>query len=202
MNIVCLDLEGVLIPEIWITFAEKTGIEELRLTTRDIPDYDVLMKKRLKILDEKGFKMADIEAVIAGMTPLDGAKAFLDALRARFQVVILSDTFSQFATSFMRQLGWPTLFCHSLDIDDAGRIAGYRLRLADHKRKAVDSFKDLNFTVFAAGDSYNDTTMLGAAHRGFLFRSPANVIAEFPQFAHETDYDALLARFEAAADEA
>lgn len=200
MNIVCLDLEGVLIPEIWIAFAEKTGIEELRLTTRDIPDYDVLMKRRLKILDEKGFKMADIEAVIASLTPLEGAKAFLDALRTKFQVVILSDTFYQFGVPFMRQLDWPTLFCHRLEIDAAGRIADYRLRMKDHKRKAVESFKALNFTVFAAGDSYNDTTMLGAADQGFLFRSPANVIAEFPQFAHETDYDALLARFEHAAE--
>lgn len=202
MNIVCLDLEGVLIPEIWINFAEKTGIEELRLTTRDIPDYDVLMRRRLDILDAKGFKMADIEDVIASMAPLDGAKAFLDALRAKFQVVILSDTFYQFGVPFMRQLDWPTLFCHRLEIDGAGRIAGYKLRLTDHKRKAVESFKALNFTVFAAGDSYNDTSMLGAADQGFLFRSPANVIAEFPQFTHETDYGALLDRFERAAETA
>jgi phosphoserine/homoserine phosphotransferase len=136
------------------------------------------------------------------MTPLNGANDFLDALRSRFQVVILSDTFYEFGKPFMRQLDWPTLFCHRLDVDESGRIAGYRLRLTDHKRKAVESFRALNFTVFAAGDSYNDTTMLGAADRGFLFRSPDNVIAEFPQFPHETDYDALLQRFEAAAREA
>ena len=201
MNIVCLDLEGVLIPEIWIQFAEKTGIEELKLTTRDIADYDQLMAHRLDILDDRGFKMADIEDVIASMRPLDGAKDFLDALRTRFQVVILSDTFYEFGKPFMRQLDWPTLFCHRLEIDAAGRIAGYRLRMTDHKRKAVESFRALNFTVFAAGDSYNDTSMLGAAHKGFLFRAPANVVAEFPRFGHETDYDALLARFDEAARE-
>lgn len=198
MDIVCLDLEGVLIPEVWIAFAERTGIDELRLTTRDIPDYDELMSRRLKILDDKGFKMADIEAVISEMAPLNGAKNFLDALRAEFQVVILSDTFYEFGKPFMRQLDWPTLFCHRLDIDADDRIAGYILRMSDHKRKAVESFRELNFTVYAAGDSYNDTTMLGAAHRGFLFRSPDNVIAEFPQFPHETDYDALLDRFRTA----
>lgn len=198
MDIVCLDLEGVLIPEVWIAFAERTGIDELRLTTRDIPDYDELMGKRLKILDDKGFKMADIEAVISEMAPMDGAKDFLDALRADFQVVILSDTFYEFGNPFMRQLGQPTLFCHRLEIDADDRISDYTLRLADHKRKAVESFRTLNFTVFAAGDSYNDTTMLGAANKGFLFRSPDNVIAEFPQFSHETDYDALLTCFRQA----
>lgn len=202
MNIVCLDLEGVLIPEVWINFAERTGIEDLRLTTRDIPDYDELMTKRLKILDDKGFKMADIEAVISEMKPMEGANDFLDELRSKFQVVILSDTFYEFGKPFMRQLDWPTLFCHRLEIDENDRITAYKLRMTDHKRKAVDSFRALNFTVFAAGDSYNDTTMLGAADRGFLFRSPDNVIAEFPQFPHETDYSALLARFEDAAREA
>lgn len=202
MNIVCLDLEGVLIPEVWINFAEKTGIEELRLTTRDIPDYDELMTRRLSILDEKGFKMADIEAVISEMKPMDGAKDFLDELRSKFQVVILSDTFYEFGKPFMKQLDWPTLFCHRLEIDADDRVAAYKLRMKDHKRKAVESFQALNFTVFAAGDSYNDTTMLGAADQGFLFRSPDNVIAEFPQFPHETDYAALLARFEEAASQA
>ncbi len=194
MNIICLDLEGVLVPEIWINFAERTGIEELRATTRDIPDYDVLMRQRLKILDEKGLKLADIESVIDGLGPMEGAKDFIARLKESFQVVILSDTFYEFARPLMRQLDWPTLFCHRLIVKD-GSIADYKLRLKDHKRRAVEAFKNLNFTVFAAGDSYNDTTMLGEADHGFLFRAPDNVIEEFPQFPHVTEYDDLLSRF-------
>ncbi len=194
MNIVCLDLEGVLVPEIWINFAERTGIEELRATTRDVPDYDVLMRRRLKILHEKGLKLADIESVIDGLGPMEGAKDFIARLKERFQVVILSDTFYEFARPLMRQLDWPTLFCHSLIVKD-GAIADYKLRMKDHKRRAVEAFRNLNFTVLAAGDSYNDTTMLGEADHGFLFRAPANVIEEFPQFPHVTDYGDLLSRF-------
>ena len=191
MEIVCLDLEGVLIPEIWIGVAEKTGIAELRATTRDIPDYDVLMKQRLRILDEHEIRLPVIQEVIDSLGPLDGARDFLDWLRAHFQVVILSDTFYEFAEPLMRQLGWPTLLCHRLEIDDTKRIANYRLRMKDHKRQAVKAFKALNFTVIAAGDSYNDTTMLGEADTGILFRAPDNVVAEFPQFQLTTTYDAL-----------
>ncbi len=198
MEIVCLDLEGVLIPEIWIGVAEKTGITELRATTRDIPDYDVLMKQRLRILDEHNIRLPVIQEVIDSLGPLDGAKDFLDWLRAHFQVVILSDTFYEFAEPLMRQLGWPTLLCHRLEIDDTRRIAHYRLRMKDHKRQAVKAFKALNFTVFAAGDSYNDTTMLGEADTGILFRAPENVVAEFPQFQLTTTYDALKDAFIAA----
>ena len=181
-TIVTLDLEGVLVPEIWIAFAEKTGIEQLKLTTRDIPDYDELMTSRLAILNEHGLKLADIQEVIGTLAPLEGAKAFLDELRSITQVVILSDTFLEFAKPLMEQLAWPTIFCHDLEIDAEGRVANYRLRQPDQKRKAVAAFRSLNFRVIAAGDSYNDTTMLGEADTGFLFRSPDNVKAEFPQF--------------------
>ncbi len=198
MHIVCLDLEGVLIPEIWVAFADRTGLEGLRLTTRDIADYDELMRHRLGLLDAHGLKLADIEAVIDSMAPLAGAEAFLDALRAEFQVVILSDTFYEFAGPFMRKLGWPTLFCHRLDVAPDGRISGYRLRMADGKRSAVQAFQGLNFRVLAAGDSYNDTAMLLAADAGFLFQAPANVVAEFPQLVHHQDYEALLGAFRAA----
>jgi phosphoserine/homoserine phosphotransferase len=198
MIVACLDLEGVLVPEIWIQFAERTGIPELRRTTRDEPDYDKLMKWRIALLAEKGFRLADIQAVIAGMGPLPGAREFLDWLRARMQVVILSDTFNQFAQPLMKQLGWPTLFCHDLVTDDAGRIVDYRLRQADAKREAVIALRGLGFQTIAAGDSYNDTRMLGEADQGVLFRPPENVIREFPQFAVTRSYDELRAAFERA----
>lgn len=191
MELVCLDLEGVLIPEIWIEFAERTGIEELKATTRDIPDYDVLMKQRLRLLDEHGLKIGDIQAVIAEMSPLEGAREFVDWLRERFQLVILSDTFYEFSAPLMQQLGWPTLFCHRLLVDDTGRVVDYRLRQADPKRSSVKAFHSLNYRVIAAGDSYNDTTMLEEADAGFLFRAPDNVIAEFPQYPAVTTYDQL-----------
>ena len=191
-TIVTLDLEGVLVPEIWIAFAEKTGIEQLKLTTRDIPDYDELMTGRLAILNEHGLKLADIQEVIGTLAPLEGAKAFLDELRSITQLVILSDTFLEFAKPLMEQLAWPTIFCHDLEIDAEGRVAKYRLRQPDQKRKAVAAFRSLNYRVIAAGDSYNDTTMLGEADTGFLFRSPDNVKAEFPQFRSAEEYDELM----------
>ena len=178
----CLDLEGVLVPEIWIAFAEKTGIEKLRLTTRDIPDYDELMRGRLKILDEHNLKLSDIEEVINGITPLEGAQEFLNWLKSEFQVIILSDTFYQFAGPLMKQLNYPTLFCHELVVEDNGRIADYRLRLEDGKSKAVRALQELNFKVIAAGDSYNDTGMLKAADSGIFFCPPESITGEFPQF--------------------
>ena len=196
--VACLDLEGVLVPEIWIGVAETTGIAELRRTTRDEPDYDKLMRGRLAILEREGLGIADIQKVIAGLRPLEGAPAFLDWLRTQAQVVILSDTFMQFAQPLMAQLGYPTLFCNSLVIDDAGRIRDYTLRIADGKRKAVMALKLLNFRVVAAGDSYNDTTMLDEADGGILFRPPDNVIRDFPQFPVTRTYDELRAAFEAA----
>ena len=189
MVVTCLDLEGVLVPEIWIAFAEKTGIEKLRLTTRDIPDYDELMRRRLKILDENNLKLADIQEVIGGIAPLPGAKEFLSWLESEFQVIILSDTFSQFAGPLMEQLGHPTLFCHDLVVDEAGRIANYRLRIPDAKTKAVSALKGLNLKVIAAGDSYNDTGMLKEADVGILFRAPENVVKEFPQFPVTRTYE-------------
>ena len=195
MKIACLDLEGVLVPEIWINVAERTGIDALRRTTRDEPDYDRLMKGRLTILAENGLGIGDIQQVIAGMSPMDGAAEFLDWLRERFQVVILSDTFYDFAAPLMAQLGHPTLFCHTLEADDAGRIVDYRLRLADHKRRTVQALHELNFQVIAAGDSYNDTAMLREAEAGILFRPPDNVIEKFPQFPVTRTYDELGAAF-------
>ena len=189
MELACLDLEGVLIPEVWINFAERTGIETLRATTRDIPDYDVLMKQRLEILTEHGLGLADIQEVISGMQPLPGAREFLDWLRERFQVIILSDTFYEFAEPFMRQLDWPTLFCHRLETDGSGRVIDYHLRQADPKRQAVKALQALNFRVIATGDSYNDTSMLAEADAGILFRPPNNVIREFPQFPVATTYE-------------
>lgn len=191
-TLVTLDLEGVLVPEIWVAVADRTGIDALRRTTRDEPDYDVLMRYRLDVLDEHGLTMSLVEDVIAGLEPLPGAKAFLDDLRTRTQVIILSDTFEQFAAPLMRQLGMPTVFCHRLLVED-DRIVGYRLRQADQKRHSVEAFRSLEYKVIAAGDSYNDTTMLGAADVGFLFRAPENVIAEFAQFRALTEYDDLLA---------
>ena len=184
----CLDLEGVLLPEIWIAFAEKTGIEELRLTTRDVPDYDQLMVGRLKILKENKLKLIDIENVIKTLTPLEGAKNFLDWLKSEFQVIILSDTFYQFARPLMGTLDYPTLFCHELIIDNIGEIKGYRLRQPDGKTKAVSALKGLNFQVIAAGDSYNDIGMLKEADAGILFCPPENVIEEFPQFPVSRNY--------------
>ena len=198
MEIACLDLEGVLVPEIWINFAERTGIEELRLTTRDVPDYDALMTRRLSILAEHDLGLSDIQQVIGGMSPLAGAKEFLDWLRERAQVVILSDTFYQFAAPLMRQLGWPTLLCHRLEIGEGGRVSNYHLRQKDGKRQAVRAFQQLNFRVIAAGDSYNDTTMLSEADAGILFRPPDNVIEEFPQFPVARSYDELRSEFQRA----
>jgi phosphoserine/homoserine phosphotransferase len=189
VEIACLDLEGVLIPEIWINFAERTGIDELRATTRDIPDYDVLMRQRLNILKEHKLGLPDIQEVIDGMGPLEGAREFLDWLRERFQVVILSDTFYEFAAPLMRQLGHPTLLCHKLSVDSDGMVTDYHIRQKDPKRESVKAFHGLNFRVIAAGDSYNDTTMLSEADRGILFRPPQNVIDEFPQFPVVTNYD-------------
>jgi len=198
LEIACLDLEGVLVPEIWIGFAEKTGIDELRATTRDIPDYDVLMKQRLRILDEHQLGLDDIQEVIATMAPLTGAREFLDWLRERFQVVILSDTFYEFSLPLMAQLGFPTLFCHRLEADEAGRIVDYNIRLKDHKRQSVIAFHGLNYRVIAAGDSYNDTSMLGEADAGILFKAPDNVIQEFPQFPSVAEYDELKVEFQKA----
>jgi len=195
VEIACLDLEGVLVPEIWIAFAEKTGIAELRATTRDIPDYDVLMKQRLALLDQHGLKLPDIEAVIATLSPLEGAREFIDWLRERFQVVILSDTFYQFSAPLMAQLGWPTLLCHRLAVDADGRVTDYVLRQKDPKRQSVKAFHGLQYRVIAAGDSYNDTTMLAEADAGILFNAPDNVIAEFPQFPAVTGYDNLKQQF-------
>jgi phosphoserine/homoserine phosphotransferase len=194
LQIVCLDLEGVLIPEIWIEFSRNTGIPELARTTRDEPDYDKLMRGRIAILNERGLGLPDIQRVIDGVRPLDGAREFLDWLRGTCQVVILSDTYYQFAAPLMRQLGNPTLFCHELTVDDAGRVRDYRLRMPDQKRAAVNAFRALNFHTIAAGDSYNDTAMLGAAHAGILFCPPDNVIAEFPQFPVTRNYDELRAQ--------
>jgi phosphoserine/homoserine phosphotransferase len=193
--IACLDLEGVLVPEIWINVAERTGIAELRRTTRDEPDYDKLMRGRIAILDRHELVLRDIQGVIDAMQPLDGAIAFLEWLRNRVQVIILSDTFAEFAAPLMRKLGWPTLFCNSLEVEGSGRVAGYRLRIPDGKRKAVDALRSIAFRIVAAGDSYNDTTMLAAADAGILFRPPANVVADFPQFPVTTTYDELRAAF-------
>lgn len=198
MQIVCLDLEGVLIPEIWVEFAARTGIGALRRTTRDEPDYDVLMRYRLDILREHKLGLPDIQAVIADMGPLPGAKDFLDALRDRFQVVILSDTFYEFAKPMMDQLGRPTLFCHRLEADASGFLVNYHLRMPNQKQEAVRRFKELNFKTIAAGDSYNDTTMLGEADAGILFCPPDNVIREFPQYPVVRDYDALMQQIVAA----
>ena len=198
MNIVCLDLEGVLVPEIWINFAERTGIPEFRRTTRDEPNYDTLMKYRLGLLAEHGLGLPDIQKVIAAMGPMPGAREFLDRLREDYQVVILSDTFYEFAHPLMRQLAWPTLFCHSLETDASGLVVNYHLRMPEQKREAVKRFKEMNFTVVAAGDSYNDTAMLGEADAGILFHPPENVIREFPQYPVTLNYDQLRSAIDAA----
>lgn len=199
MHIVCLDLEGVLIPEIWIEVAKRTGIAALQRTTRDEPDYDKLMQGRLAILAQHKLRLADIQAVIAGMAPMAGARAFLDSLRTSRQVVILSDTFYEFAAPMMAQLGWPTLFCHRLEADAQGFVRAYHLRMPDQKRAAVEAFRALNFKVIAAGDSFNDTSMLAAADAGIFFRPPPEIAARFPQFPVTQDYAALAAALDAAA---
>ena len=196
--LVCLDLEGVLVPEIWINVAVKTGIEELKVTTREMPDYDKLMGQRLKILDRHQLKINDIQDVIAKMGPLEGAVEFIAWLRERYQVVILSDTFYQFAEPLMRQLGFPTLFCNQLEIDGSGRIIAYHMRMSDPKRHAVAAFKSLNFRTIAAGDSYNDTAMLAEADAGFFFRPPEHLPKEFPQFPVTQTYGELQGRCESA----
>jgi len=195
LEIACLDLEGVLIPEIWINFAEKTGIDALRATTRDITDYDALMQQRLRLLDKHKLGFNEIQEVISTLTPLDGAVEFVDWLRERFQVVILSDTFYEFSQPLMRQLGFPTLLCHRLEIADDGRVTDYKIRQKDPKRQSVKAFHGLNYRVIAAGDSYNDTTMLAEADQGILFMAPDNVVAEFPQFPAVFSYEDLKKEF-------
>lgn len=198
MNIVCSDLEGVFVPEIWINVAERTGIDALRMTTRDEPDYDVLMKKRLAILKENNLKLSDITDVIATMEPMPGALDFLNWLRAQVPVIVVSDTFTQFAGPLMRQLGWPTLFCNTLEIAPDGSVAGYRLRQPDGKRHVAEALRTLNYRIVAMGDSYNDISMLKTADAGILFRPPENVVAEFPQFPVVRDYDELRPLMETA----
>lgn len=195
MEIACLDLEGVLVPEIWIAFAEKTGIQELKKTTRDEPDYDVLMNYRLDLLRQHGLGMNEIQEVIASLKPLDGAVEFIDWLRERFQIVILSDTFYEFASPLMKQLGYPTLLCHRLESDANGAVTNYKLRQANPKRQAIVAFKSLYYRTIAAGDSYNDATMLGEADAGILFHAPQNVIDEFPQFPAVQTFAALKQEF-------
>ena len=199
MQVVCLDLEGVLVPEIWIEFSRRTGIAEFARTTRDEPDYDTLMRFRIDLLARHGLRLADIQRVIGGMTPMPGAVDFLDRLRERFQVVILSDTFYEFADPLMRQLGRPTLLCHRLEVDAEGTVRRHLLRMPDPKRAAVNALRALNFKVIAAGDSYNDTAMLGAADAGFFIHPPASIVAQFPQFPVTRSYDELAARIDEAA---
>ena len=193
--IVCLDLEGVLVPEIWINVALKTGIDELKITTREMPDYDALMKRRLAILDQHKLTIYDIQSVIDKMGPLQGAVEFVSWIRERCQMIILSDTFYQFAHPLMRQLGFPTLFCNQLEIDHSGRIVNYHMRMPNQKKHSVASFKSLNFYVLAAGDAYNDTAMLGEAHAGFFFCPPDHLPKEFPQFPVTKTYEELQASF-------
>jgi phosphoserine/homoserine phosphotransferase len=199
MQVVCLDLEGVLVPEIWIEFSRRTGVVEFARTTRDEPDYDRLMRFRIGLLARHGLRLPDIQSVIAGMAPLEGARAFLDALRARYQVIILSDTFYEFAAPLMVQLGMPTLFCHRLVVAADGAVSDYRLRQPDQKRHAVNALKDLNFSVIAAGDSYNDTGMLAAADAGFFLHAPAGIREQFPQFPATESYAELRAAIDGAA---
>jgi phosphoserine/homoserine phosphotransferase len=195
VEIACLDLEGVLIPEIWIEFAKKTGIDALKATTRDIADYDELMTMRLNELAKHKLGLNEIQEVIATLRPLDGANEFVDWLRERFQVVILSDTFYEFAGPLMAQLGYPTLLCHKLTVDDAGKVVDYNLRQVNPKRQAIVGFKSMYYRTIAAGDSYNDTTMLAEADAGILFHAPENVIREFPQFPAVHTYEDLKQEF-------
>lgn len=195
MELACLDLEGVLIPEIWIEFANKTGIDELKATTRDIPDYDVLMKQRLRILEENNLGLNEIQEVIATLSPLPGAREFTDWLRERFQLIILSDTFYEFSQPLMRQLGFPTLFCHRLEVNESGKVVDYTLRQKDPKRQSILALQGLYYRIIAAGDSYNDTTMLGQADAGILFKAPDNVIQEFSQFPAVHTYEDLKKEF-------
>ena len=199
MQVLCLDMEGVLVPEIWIEFSKRTGIAAFARTTRDEPDYDKLMRYRLDLLDQHGLKLPDIQQVIADMGPLPGARDFLDDMRTRYQVIILSDTFYEFADPLMRQLGRPTLFCHRLLVDDTGRVRDYKLRQPDQKRCAVNALKSLNYRVIAAGDSYNDTGMLLAADAGFFIHAPPAIAAQFPQFPVTNSYAELAAAVVAAA---
>ena len=192
MDIVCLDMEGVLVPEIWINVAERTGIEELKITTRDEPDYDKLMAGRIKILEEHNLKLKDIQDVISQMGPMEGALSFLDSLRSMTQVVILSDTFSEFANPLMRQLNWPTIWCNSLEVDEDNRIIRHRMRLHDGKKKAIQALKALNYRTFAAGDSYNDLTMIQEADGGCLFRAPKNILEQYPHLQIAETYDEFL----------
>jgi phosphoserine / homoserine phosphotransferase len=200
MQVVCLDLEGVLVPEIWIEFSRRTGISAFARTTRDEPDYDKLMMFRLELLASHGLKLADIQRVIEGMGPMEGARAFLDGLRERYQVFILSDTFYEFADPLMHQLGRPTLLCHRLEVDAAGFVRGYKLRQPDQKRAAVNALHSLNYQVLAAGDSYNDTGMLQAADAGFFIHPPVAITEQFPQFPVMRNYTDLRAAFDSAAD--
>jgi phosphoserine/homoserine phosphotransferase len=197
--VVCLDLEGVLAPEIWVEFATHVGIDELKLTTRDEPDYDTLMRHRLRVLEHHGLRLPDIQRVIEGLGPLPGAREFLGELRVRYQAVILSDTYYEFALPLMRQLDWPTLFCHRLETDAQGRIVGYRLRMHDQKRAAVRALRSLHFATIAVGDSYNDTSMLQEAHAGLFFRPPADIARKFPQFPVISTYAELSAAIEEVA---
>ena len=199
MQMICLDLEGVLVPEIWIEFSKWVGVPELARTTRDEPDYDRLMRFRIDLLEKNALKLADIQDVIAGMGPMAGAREFLDDLRSRYQVLILSDTFYEFAQPLMRQLGWPTLLCHRLEVDDRGFVRRHVLRMPDQKRHAVNALRGLNFQVIAAGDSYNDTGMLGAAHAGFFIHPPESIVAQFPQFPVTRSYAELRVAIDTAA---
>ncbi len=199
MQMICLDLEGVLVPEIWIEFSKRSGIPELARTTRDEPDYNKLMNFRISLMAQRKLKLADIQNVIAGMSPLEGAREFLDDLRSRYQVIILSDTFYEFAQPLMQQLARPTLMCHKLEVDEAGFVHRHVLRQPDQKRHAVNALRSLNFQVIAAGDSYNDTGMLEAAHAGFFIHPPEALIKQFPQFTVTRSYAELKAQIDAAA---
>ena len=198
MNIVCLDMEGVLVPEIWIAFSKESGIEELKRTTRDEPDYDKLMRWRLGILKEHGMKLSDVQAVIAKIDPLPGAKEFLDELRTLTQVIILSDTFSQFAQPLMKKLGWPTLFCNELVIDEDGTIADFKMRCEESKLTTVKGLQAIGYDTIAAGDSFNDLGMILASKAGFLFRSTDAIKAQYPQLPAFEEFDEFLAAIKAA----
>jgi len=199
MLALCLDLEGILVPEVWVNVAERTGIDALRRTTRDEPDYNRLMSYRLAILDEHNITIDDITSTIESMEPLEGARDFLESLQRRWPTLILSDTFSQFASPLMAKLGHPTLLCHTLVIDDTGRIIDWTIRTEDQKRKTVAALRSMNYQVISVGDSYNDTTMLSEASAGILFRPPENVVEEFPQFPVTRDYVELMEAIESAA---